>query len=223
VTKTFADGTSEKYGYDTSSRLASVTTRTKDTALYTLDGEGNRSAYVFTAFNGDPSKAISDGYPLNGLDQVTADNRTVGGAPTSTTYAYDNNGNRTTATFQTTQITTYTWNDDDRLVGIQFPSGTTNAYTYDANGIRTSKNDSTGNVRHLIDPKTQSILATYDAVTKARLTTYNQNPAQIDEIVSYKDSGGTKHYPHADMLGSVHGSAIRQGLPRRHGCTTSMG
>jgi RHS repeat-associated protein len=105
---------------------------------------------------------------------------------------------------ETASESTYTWNDDDRLIGIQFPGGATNAYTYDANGIRTSKNDSTGNVRYLIDPSRQSTLAAYDAVTKARLTIYTQNPAKIDEIVSYKTSGGTKYYPHADMLGSVH-------------------
>jgi RHS repeat-associated protein len=105
---------------------------------------------------------------------------------------------------ETASESTYTWNDDDRLTGIQFPSGATNAYTYDANGIRTSKDDSSGNVRYLIDPATKSILATYDAVTKARLTVYNQNPQKVDEVVSYKTNGGAKYYPHADMLGSAH-------------------
>jgi RHS repeat-associated protein len=34
--------------------------------------------------------------------------------------------------------------------------------------------------------------------------TGNQNPAKVDEVVSYKTSGGAKYYPHADLLGSVH-------------------
>jgi len=35
-----------------------------------------------------------------------------------------------------------------------------------------------------------------------RITTYNQNPKKVDEIVSYQVNG-LKYYPHTDMLGSV--------------------
>jgi RHS repeat-associated protein len=130
------------------------------------------------------------------------------GTTNSYVYTYDNNGNRLTTAVhppggQPVQTTTYAWNDDDRMSGVTFPSGATNTYGYDANGIRVSKKDSVSNVNYLIDPQTQSILATYDAVAGTRLTSFNQNPQKIDEVLSYQVNG-LKYYPHADMLGSVY-------------------
>ena len=157
---------------------------------------------------------------LNAFNQVTT--ITASGA-NGYTFTYDSDGNRLTQALQPpgsplppVQNSSYTWNDDDRLSKVTLPSTANDTFGYDANGIRVSKGDSSGNVNYLIYSQTQSILATYDAVAGTRLVTYNQNPKKIDEIVSYQ-TGAAKYYPHADMLGSVYAEAIRPGRRSRPG------
>jgi len=198
--KTYQDGTSETTTYDQANELTGITKRGGvNTAGYSYNG-GNLHGWTV---NGSGTQSSAS----NAFNEIT-NIYSASGTTNSYVYAYDNNGNRLTTAVhppggQPVQTTTYAWNDDDRMSGVTFPSGATNTYGYDANGIRVSKKDSVSNVNYLVDPQTQSILATYDVVAGTRLTTYNQNPQKIDEVLSYQVNS-LKYYPHADMLGSVY-------------------
>jgi RHS repeat-associated protein len=215
TSKTFADGSSESYLYDSANEITGVTTP-QLAATYTYIN-GDRTGLGSTPF-ANPSLASAQASQFNFFHQVNTVFANLSGVRHTWTYTYDNNGNRSGFSDQDTTTqpppallnTTYTWNDDDRLTKITFPSGATNTFQYDANGTRVGKSDSQGSVRYLIDPQNRSIVAAYDANTKARLAVYNQNPQMIDEVVSFKATTG-KYYPHTDMLGSVYSATDSNG------------
>ena len=213
LSKAFADGTKEQYLYDGANRLIDFTNTSGLPAQYNYFGGGG----LWTKETlGTP--AVVTGFTDNAFNQVTQWQ-----PPNFTnTIAYDANGNRTSLSSlnQTTYprppaaVTTYAWNDDDRLASVTLPSGQVDSFKYDANGIRVGKSDSTGSIRYLIDPLTKAILATYDAGTGLSLAQYSQNPQKLDEVFSYKTAQGTKYYPHTDMLGSVYALSDSTGTPQ---------
>ncbi|MDX2211719.1 MAG: RHS repeat-associated core domain-containing protein [Oculatellaceae cyanobacterium bins.114] len=67
-----------------------------------------------------------------------------------TTYGYDNNGN-TVSKVAGTEQTTYTWNDENRLVGVQTTTGDVLSYVYNSEGIRTSSTTNGVTTEYLVD------------------------------------------------------------------------
>ena len=67
----------------------------------------------------------------------------------TTTRTWDLNGNLATET-NGTQVTTYTWDNDNRLVQVQQPTLTSD-FEYDVHGIRTKKVEGGVETRFLLD------------------------------------------------------------------------
>jgi RHS repeat-associated protein len=137
----------------------------------------------------------AENYQYNGFNQLVSVTPTAG-APT--TFAYDGNGNQVAKT-DALGTTTYTYNLDNRLVGITAPAGSS-AYEYDANGLRTKKTDSAGTRSYLLDGL--SVVAEY-APDATKLAWYTQSLARIDEVLNVVNDQG-KYWYETDALGSTY-------------------
>ena len=179
------------YGYDLIYRLlqSALTDRSVPPNTlpggedYTYDDVGNR----LTGPTGPDYLSYDNGNELQNLN--------------ATTYAFDYNGN-TTQKVDGNTTTTYTYDDDNRLVGVQVVvSGTTTqviSYTYDPFGRRIQKNVN-GTITNYVYDKEAIILA-YDQYGNVQ-TRYIHGPG-IDEPLSM-DNTSQVYYYHPDGLGSI--------------------
>jgi RHS repeat-associated protein len=125
----------------------------------------------------------------------------------------DNNGNTLSETRSATfggGTTTYSWDKDNRLRTVTAPSGVS-TFEYDANGIRTKKNESGSETRFLLDGV--SVIEEFDASVGAT-TRYLNNPQRLDEVFLHQTPSGAS-YPLVDALGSVVALADESGAVSR--------
>jgi len=120
------------------------------------------------------------------------------GSGTATTFVYDGNGNQVSRT-DAAGTTSYSYNYDNRLVGISGPGGSS-YFEYDANGLRTKKADASGTRSYLLDGL--SVVAEY-APDASKLAWYTPSLARIDEVLSVVNSTG-KYWYESDALGSTY-------------------
>src|SRR6185312_10208621 len=90
---TLPDGSSLSYTYDAAHRLTQVTDGLGNKIVYTLDAMGNRTAENTY----DPSGALhrTHSRAINALNQIYQEVNAAGTAAVTTTFGYDNDGNRT--------------------------------------------------------------------------------------------------------------------------------
>ena len=112
--------------YDATGRLAEIKHGTVVTHGYTYD-DSNRLTSYDNSLDGVVNYTYDNRGQLTGADYV-------GDFETDESYAYDDNGNRTTVTNDDGSAQGYTTGDDNRLTG----DGTYN-YLYDAEGNRTAR------------------------------------------------------------------------------------
>lgn len=115
------------YAYDQIGQLLSET-RTGMTIAYTYDGNGNR--LTKTVNSGTP-----DSYSYDLGDKLIDVKQ---GTTTLRSYTYDADGRRLTKTVGSA-VTTYAWNEDSRLTGIDLPTGSDPSYTYNGAGTRAGR------------------------------------------------------------------------------------
>jgi RHS repeat-associated protein len=123
--------------------------------------------------------------------------------PTAPSYAYDPAGNLHTTTSPAGGITTSTWDDENRRTRVVLPSGIRNTFTYNGDGQRVVKQDSTGTMNFVWDG--QAYLMEY---TDSDQTVYTQEPAQYGGVISqarasFSDFIWTPAYYLHDALGST--------------------
>lgn len=111
--------------------------------------------------------------------------------------SYDNNGNTITKT-DSTGVTGYNWDFENRLTSVQLPGGNTVTFKYDPFGRRIQKSSSAGMTNFLYDGA--GIIAEMDS-TGTTTAKYAQGTG-IDEPLSMSRNGVTDFY-NADGLGSV--------------------
>jgi RHS repeat-associated protein len=207
------------------------------------DPQGNTLAYTYDA-NGNLVSTVDDlttnntySYTYNSdgtLDTITD---AMGGV---TTYGYDSSGNLTSVTppsplGQTTivpdtlsrvasrtdgkgQVTTYTYDDLDRITQILYNNGSTEDYTFDADGNQTQLVDSTGTTTYTYDalnrlktktfPNGSHITDNYDGLGNITsetqgINTYTYSYDSKDRISTVTDPGGgqvTYSYNSADWV-----------------------
>jgi RHS repeat-associated protein len=81
-------------------------------------------------------------YTYNAMNQMlTAGN---------VSFTYDANGNTATKVISG-QTTSYTWDYENKLTRIDYPNGSSNVFTTNADGVRMTANDSGGNRRFIYD------------------------------------------------------------------------
>ena len=173
-TKTDTEGL-HSYSYDNIYRLLSASHPNPPQEQYSYDAVGNRNPSSFTY---DTANRLLEN--------------------SSYTYDYDNNGNLIKKTSkQDATITTYTYDAEDRLIGVTIPT-TQAIYSYDPLGRRIGKNVNGTITRYLYDG--EDILLEYDG-TNTLQSRYTHGPGIDEPLVM--ERGGQSYYYHADALGSI--------------------
>ena len=153
LSKAFENGQRESYGYDPLHRLV--------LASYsgTRGGVSVRPGWEPAIRQGGYAGRFPEttDYTYSDFNQVLSTTNSTG----TTTYTWDDNGNLTGKNEPATGVTQYRYDFENRLVGISFAGGQTNAFGYDPQGIRTFKDDSQGRHNYLLDQA--SVLAEFDA------------------------------------------------------------
>ena len=214
------------YTYDNLSRLQSVLHQlagnTIDGASYTLDAAGNRTAKVdqrtgvttnygydaiYLLLSGTQGANTTESYTYDSVGNrlsslsVTSHSYNASNELTSTSngnYSYDNNGNTVTKN-DSTGITTYAWDFENRLTSITLPgSGGTVSLKYDPFGRRIYKSSSAGTSIYAYDHENLIEETNSSGTAVAR---YSQG-LNTDEPEAMLRLAATSFY-HADGLGSI--------------------
>ncbi len=161
---------SRGFAYDELYRLTSATD-TLGNESYSLDPEGNRTA-----------SHISAAHVTDGVNRLLEDDHY--------TYTYDGNGNLSTKTDKaTTDVTTYNYDELNRLVSITFPDTSTATYAYDALGRRIEKNVAGTVTRYVYDG--DDICLEYDG-TNTLLARYSHGDRVDQPLV--QERGGQSYF-----------------------------
>ena len=123
----------------------------------------------------------------------------------SVEYGYDSNGNTRTrakkdAAGVVVESVTYTWNQDNRLVGVQSSNGDAISYAYDADGVRVSKTVNGVKTEFLVDKNRDYAQVLEGRVKDALIASYLYGL----DLISQERGNGDSYYL-ADGLGSTRG------------------
>ncbi|MBI4832553.1 MAG: hypothetical protein HY801_13595, partial [Candidatus Lindowbacteria bacterium] len=172
-----------KYSYDNIYEITEVYRLGPDPSTletFTYDSVGNRTT------DSDYSN-----YSYNSNNQLTSYD--------SITFNYDKNGNLTKKTQNGSDITTYTFDYENKITRIDYPDATYSAHKYDALGRRIEKRDRSGNInRYYYDG--QNFVAEYDGNNNL-VANYVQGFGIDNPISMFR--GGETYWYHSDALGSI--------------------
>ncbi len=136
----------------------------------------------------------------------------------SITFNYDKNGNLTKKTQNGSDITTYTFDYENKITRIDYPDETYSAYKYDALGRRIEKRDRSGNINcYYYDG--QNFVAEHDGSNNL-VANYVQGLGIDNPISMFRD--GQTYWYHSDALGSIYqmtdsDQAVAQGKTKGSG------
>ena len=182
-TWTDSDGTVVTLGYDASDQLTSEVRDnshgTGYTFTYTYDHNSNRLTKVV----GTGGSAVTTTNTYGTHDQLLTSG--------SKSYGYDSNGNCTSVTVGTS-VTSISYDYENRVVGISYPGGASNSFSYNGDDLRMQKVDSAGTANYLCDGTTpaSAVLTDSSAVYTPGLS---------------ERRGSTSKFYHGDNLGSTRG------------------
>jgi RHS repeat-associated protein len=162
---------------------------------YAYDGVGNRTLLV----NGGATTTST----YNAANEL-ATSQTGGG---TTTYVFDGSGNLLTSQAPGNQWTTNTWDAENRLKRVALPSGIVNTLSYNGDGQRVQKQDSSGTTNHLWDG--QNILLETNASNIVQVV-YTLEPLLYGRLISQWRGGVASFYIY-DAVGSTRGLANASG------------
>jgi RHS repeat-associated protein len=138
-TVTLPDSSTLTYSYDGAHRLTQISDALGNKIVYTLDARGNRTAENTY----DPSNALHRKHTrvFNTLNELYQDVNAAATAAVTTTYAYDNNGNQTSAAAPLSRNTGQLYDALNRLKQITDPANGVSQFGYDANDNLVSVSD----------------------------------------------------------------------------------
>jgi len=170
--RTDFNGQTTTFAYDSDGRLATKTYPDSAAVSYTYTEHGQLS--IVTDSNG----VIEYGYDnLNRLARVTRRD-SLSNFLSEITYGYDWNGNRTSLTVNngmTTETTTYTFDELNRLASVTDASGVTE-YTY----------DNVGNRETVTYPNLTVASYTYDQLNRLKRLQNNKTSGEIISSYAYE-------------------------------------
>ena len=182
-TRTDSDGTVTTFGYDNADQLTSESRDNSHSTgydlAYTYDHNGNRLTKVVGTGGG----AVTTTNTYGTHDQLLTSG--------SKSYGYDYNGNCTSVTVGSS-VTYLTYDYENRVTGITYPSSATNSFTYNGEDMRMQKVDSAGTFNYLCDGTTPA-----SAVLKDGSAIYTPGLSER--------RGSTSKFYHGDALGSTRG------------------
>jgi RHS repeat-associated protein len=155
---------------------------------YSYDAAGNRRTKL--------DNAVTTTYSYDAANQLTKYVDNTG----TTTFAFDANGN------QRLQIasagggtTTNTWDFENRLIKVAPPGGVLNTFSYNGDGQRVQRADSTGTLKEVWDG--QKILLETNASNVTQVI-YTLSPGLYGDLISQRRLGVSR-YSLFDPLGSA--------------------
>jgi RHS repeat-associated protein len=154
---------------------------------YTYDPVGNRLSEI----NGGVRTTSS----YNAANELSRTQVVAG----ITTYTSDAAGNLLASRNPSNQRTTNTWDFENRLTQVALPSAIVDTFTYNGDGQRVQKIDSTGTTKHVWDG--QNILLETDGSNIIQVV-YTLQPVLYGNLISQRRSGTTSFYLF-DGLGST--------------------
>jgi YD repeat-containing protein len=186
---TEADGTRVSWAYDSINRLTrDLRSGGNGYALtYTYDPMGNR---LSKREGGSPTT-----YAYDLADELLTEASSLG----TTTHSYDRNGNQIRKVAPGSALTTLAWDFENRLVSALLPTGIRNTFTYNADGQRVQKVDSSGTIKYIWD--LENDLRETDQ-NDVKQVIYTLEPKTYGKIVSQL-RGGTASYAVFDGLAST--------------------
>ena len=134
-------------------------------------------------------------FTYNGADELATTQSSAG----VTSFAYDGNGNLLTTHAPGNQWTTNSWDGENRLTRVALPSGIVDSFTYNGDGQRVQKRDSTGTTNHVWDG--QNIILETNASNIIQVV-YTLEPLLYGNLVS-QSRGGVDSFYLFDALGST--------------------
>jgi RHS repeat-associated protein len=172
------DGNTRSFGYDPVDRVLSSFNSTlpaSQNETFSYDPEDNR---------------ITQGRVHDAADELTQD--------ANYTYTYDQEGNlvQKINTANPMDLTTYSYDAQNRLVGVQTPAASVN-YAYDASGRRIARTVNTVTTRYILDG--ENVRLELDGLNA--LSAANTH-AGMDRLL-VRDQGGSQLFYQSDALGST--------------------
>ena len=164
---------------------------------YTYDPVGNRLVLI----NGGVAKTST----YDAANELSTSNAFSVGI---TTYTSDAAGNQLTSLSPSGQRTTNTWDFENRLTQVALPSGIVDTFTYNGDGRRVQKIDSTGTTNHVWDG--QNMLLETDASNIIQVV-YTLQPMLYGNLIS-EWRGGIASFYLFDGLGATTQLANNVGL-----------
>ena len=164
---------------------------------YAYDGVGNRTLLL----NGGAATTST----YNAANELMTSQASAG----VTSFAYDGNGNLLTTQAPGNQWTTNSWDGENRLTRVALPSEIVDSSTYNGDGQRVQKQDSTGTTNHVWDG--ENILLETNASNIIQVV-YTLEPVIYGNLISQSRSGVESFYLF-DALGSA-----RQLTSKRRRC-----
>ncbi|MGA8681342.1 MAG: RHS repeat-associated core domain-containing protein, partial [Acidimicrobiales bacterium] len=192
------DGTevasSPSYDYDSVDRVTSLTPHSGSATSYGYDASGN-----LTTPPGAASAAYDDGSELCWTSTTSSSNTCSSPPSGATTYSYDDDGDRLSATQDSTTLASASWNGIDELSSYDDSAADMTSASYDGNGLRESDTVSSATQDFVWDTTTATPELLEDG---ANLYLYGPSGTPIEQMSL---SSGTREYLVADALGSVRG------------------
>ncbi|MCW3099800.1 MAG: repeat-containing protein, partial [Chthonomonadaceae bacterium] len=183
TSRTDSDGTATAFGYDASDQLTSEVRDNSHSTGYSLAYTYDHNANRLTKVVGTGGSAVTTTNTYGTHDQLLTSG--------SKSYAYDSNGNCTSVTVGTS-VTSISYDYENRVVGITYPSSATNSFAYNGEDLRMQKVDSAGTANYLTDGTTPA-----SAVLKDGSAVYTPGLSE--------HRGTTSKFYHGDALGSTRG------------------
>jgi RHS repeat-associated protein len=184
------NGTDTTYGYDDLNRLVLVENRGPGGALissyaYTLENAGNRTAVVEA---GPATAGRTVTYAYDAVYRLTEETVDEAGTANdlSLSYDYDAVGNRIEMN-RNGDVTTYVYDENDRLLGETGPGGTVTS-SYDDNGNLLGRDDGTNVDAYDYDAENRLVAATIQIGANPGSVTYGYD---ADGLRTSSTSGGT--------------------------------
>jgi RHS repeat-associated protein len=198
TSQTYNDANSTNtYGYDSSGQLTG--TSGAQTYTYSYDLNGNRN---------------STGYSTGAGNEMT-------NSP-GVTYTYDNDGNMITAT-TSSGTTTYTYDYENRLTGVEADGTYVATYTYNALGQRIGIKDSGTQTWTVFNNATADANPYSDFNSSGSVSMRYLDGTAVDEVLARTSSGGTTAWYITDKLGSIEDVVSTGGSVQDHIIYDSFG
>jgi RHS repeat-associated protein len=173
-----ANGKTIEYAHDLDTRQEVITQRNGDLLVLEYDNRGNIVRETFP----DGTVVLRAFDEFNNLISKTEPHDPSDPNPITTSYTYDEHGNKTSATDPLGNVTNYTHNNRGQVLTTTDPLGNTTIRAYDANGNLVSITDPLGNVKSFSHDSHGNVISETDPLGNVTQFEYDADGNMTSEI-----------------------------------------